>query len=47
MEANTFQTYSAVGLREDLIDLISNISPTETPMFTRFAKTQAKGKLHE
>ena len=25
---NTFTTYSAVGLREDLSDIIYNISPT-------------------
>lgn len=29
--ANTFQTYQTKGIREDLSDVISNISPTETP----------------
>ena len=28
---NTFTTYDAKGLREDLSDLISDISPTQTP----------------
>ena len=30
--ANTFLTYSAIGMREDLSDVIDNISPTETPL---------------
>jgi hypothetical protein len=42
-----FGTYEGKGLREDLIDLISNISPTETPMLTRFGKTKATAKYHE
>lgn len=42
-----FKTYDAAGLREDLIDLITNISPTETPMLTRFGKVRASGKYHE
>jgi hypothetical protein len=28
---NTFQTFQAVGDREDLTDIIYNISPTDTP----------------
>lgn len=42
-----FKTYDATGIREDLIDVISNISPTETPMLTRFAKTSVSNKYHE
>lgn len=42
-----FKSYDAAGLREDLIDVISNISPVETPMFTRFGKTNASAKYHE
>lgn len=42
-----FKTYDAAGIREDLIDLITDISPTETPMLSRFAKTKATGKYHE
>ena len=43
----TFQTHQAIGNREDLTDLISNISPTETPFFSRAAKVKAKAVYHE
>jgi hypothetical protein len=42
-----FGTYNAAGNREDLIDLITMISPTETPMLSRFAKTGATNTYHE
>ena len=42
-----FKTYDAAGVREDLIDLITDISPTETPMLSRFAKVKATNKNHE
>lgn len=35
------------GNREDLLDVITNISPTETPMFSSFGKTKAKNTTHE
>ena len=40
-------TYSAVGNREDLSDIISNISPTKTPCFTMFGKAKATATYHE
>jgi len=40
-------SYVQNGLREDLLDLITNISPTETPMLSRFGKKKADGKYHE
>lgn len=40
-------TYDAIGNREDLLDIITNISPTETPMFSAFGKTKAKATTHE
>jgi hypothetical protein len=40
-------TYGAVGNREDLMDLITNISPEETPMYTMFKKSKAKATTHE
>jgi hypothetical protein len=46
-KASAMQTYQAVGDREDLIDVITNISPEETPMFSSFGKTKAKGTYHE
>ncbi len=42
-----FQTYQAVGDREDLEDVIYQISPTETPFFTMARRTTAKATLHE
>lgn len=43
----TFQTYAAVGIREDLSDMIANISPTETPFFTACKKGKATSTYHE
>lgn len=35
------------GLREDLSDMIYNISPTKTPMLQAIGRTEAKAVLHE
>lgn len=43
----TFQTYTAIGLREDLTDVIYNISPTETPFMSSVGKTKATATYHE
>lgn len=43
----TFQTYQAIGNREDLTDVIYNISPTETPFMNSIGKTSATAVLHE
>lgn len=40
-------TYDAVGNREDLSDVITNISPTETPFLSRFGKVKAEATTHE
>lgn len=45
--ANTLLTFSAIGNREDLIDTIYNIDPTEAPSSAMFAKTKATATLHE
>lgn len=45
--AGTFTTYEAKGLREDLTDVIYDISPTETPFTTMAARTKAKARYHE
>ena len=42
-----FATYAAKGLREDLSDLIYNISPTDTPVISSIAKGKATSVLHE
>lgn len=44
---NTFLTTAAIGNREDLTDLISRISPTETPVYSMAGKTKATATLHE
>lgn len=44
---NTFQTYQTIGIREDIIDLITNISPVEN-MFTKMSGTgKAQQTYHE
>ena len=44
---NTFDTYDSVGEREDLSDVIYNISPTDTPFLSSAAKTKSTAVLHE
>lgn len=44
---NTYLTTSDVGRREDLIDIIYRISPTQTPVLNMAAKTKATNTLHE
>lgn len=39
--SNTIQTVTRVGIREDLSDIIYNISPTETPFVTSIGRTKA------
>lgn len=45
--ANTYTTYSSIGQRESLDNLISMISPTETPFLSRFKKGKATAKYEE
>ena len=44
---NTFDTYDSVGIREDLSNVIHNISPEETPFYSKSAKKSAKNTLVE
>lgn len=44
---NAFQTYTAIGNREDLIDIIVNISPTKTPVLSMTESVRAMATLHE
>lgn len=44
---NTFDTYDAVGIREDLSNVIYNVSPDETPLLSSIAKVKATNTLHE
>jgi hypothetical protein len=43
----TFQTYTAIGMREDLSNVIYNISPTDTPFMNSVGKTSATAVNHE
>jgi hypothetical protein len=45
--SNTFDTYDSVGIREDLSNVIHNISPEETPFYSKAAKKSAKNTLVE
>lgn len=44
---NTFDSYDAVGIREDLEDVIYDISPSETPFYTACSKVKATNVYHE
>jgi len=43
----TFQTYQAIGNREDLSDVIYQISPTDYPFMTMAKRTTATSTKHE
>lgn len=45
--ANTFDSYDSVGIREDLSDIISDVSPEETPFYSKAKKVKAVNTLHE
>ena len=45
--SNTYLTFSAIGNREDLVDIIYNISPTECPFQAAIGKNKAESTLHE
>lgn len=45
--SGTFQTFQAVGNREDLSNLIFTISPTETPFSSMAKRTKVKNQYHE
>ena len=42
-----YDRYSAVGAREDLTNVIYDISPTDTPIMSSIGKTKATGVYHE
>lgn len=44
---DTFMTYEAKGNREDLTDIIYDISPTKTPFVANAGRGTAKAVLHE
>lgn len=46
-KSNTFDSYDAVGIRESLEDLIYDVSPEETPFYSKCGKVKATATLHE
>lgn len=44
---NTFDSYDAKGIKENLEDVIYDVSPEETPFYTACAKVKATNTLHE
>lgn len=44
---NTFDSYDANGIREDLSDIIYDVSPEETPLLSSIAKVSASNTYHE
>ena len=47
MPANAFLTTAAIGNREDLIDMIYNVAPTDTPLISMMDKVPADNVTHE
>lgn len=47
LPGNTFTQYDAIGNREDLSDIIYDISPTETPFASGISRTSASAVTHE
>lgn len=47
LPAGTFNTYEAIGNREDLIDKIYKTSPTETPLISSIERVKASAVNHE
>lgn len=45
--SNTFDSYDAKGIREDLENVIYDISPEETPFYSSAKKVSASNTLHE
>ena len=44
---NTFDSYDAVGIKEDLSDVIYQVSPEETPFYSKARKSKAANTLVE
>ena len=44
---NTKTSYDVTGIREDLSDVIYNVSPEETPLLSSIAKVKATNTFHE
>lgn len=47
MATNAFNTYTSIGQREDLIDVIENIDPVDTWFTKNTGSVEAKARYHE
>lgn len=47
MPTGLFSTDGVIGNREDLTDVLTNISPTETPFLSSIGRSRASGVFHE
>ena len=47
LATNAFTSYSSIGNREDLTDVIYNVDPTDVPFMTGIEKVSATAVLHE
>jgi hypothetical protein len=45
--SNTYLRYTSIGVKEDLADVIYDISPTDTPIMSSIGKARASQTLHE
>ena len=45
--SNTFDSYDAVGIREDLSDVITNLSPEDTPFYSKTKKVKVANTFVE
>ena len=43
----TYTSYDVVGLAEDVSDIITDISPTDTPMYTSIRPTKVHARVYE
>lgn len=47
LPSNTFTTYSSIGNREDLSDIIYNVDPTDTPFLSGLERVKSTAVNHE
>ena len=47
LASNAFTSFDAIGNREDLSDIIYNVSPTDCPFITGIPRADSKAVLHE
>ena len=47
MAVSATSTYTGAGLAEDFEDIINNLSPSDTPLYSMAKKVKATGKYHQ